>query len=151
MTKIQLDIRLIFTFEGFLLPNLGLIHYCQEIKKISAEKITLELLSSEWLTDFLSWLETNRKCSIATRNQRLAALHAFFRYIQAEEPAGILHFQKIIAIPIKKAKKPVVEYLTPDAIKILLKQPDKHTLKGRRDLTLISVLYDYWSTRTGIN
>lgn len=119
-----------------------LILYCQEIKKIRAEKITLELLSSDFLADFLSWLETNRKCSISTRNQRLAALHAFFRYIQSEEPEGILHFQKIVSIPIKKAKKPVVEYLTPDAIKILLKQADKQTLKGRRDLTLISVLYD---------
>ena len=119
-----------------------LIYYCQEVQKIQAGKITLENLSSDWLTDFLNWLETNRKCSIATRNQRLAALHAFFRYIQSEEPAGIFHFQKIVAIPIKKAKKPVVEYLTPDAIKILLKQPDKHTPKGRRDLTLISVLYD---------
>ena len=71
-----------------------LILYCQEIKKIRAEKITLELLSSDFLADFLSWLETNRKCSISTRNQRLAALHAFFRYIQSEEPEGILHFQK---------------------------------------------------------
>ena len=99
-----------------------LILYYQEVKKIPAEKMTLELLSSECLTDFLTWLETNRKCSVATRNQRLAALHAFFRYVQSEEPAGILHFQKIIAIPIKKAKKPVVEYLTPDAIKTLLNQ-----------------------------
>ena len=118
------------------------IHYCQEVKKIPAEKITLEILSSELLIDFLNFLETNRKCSIATRNQRLAALHAFFRHIQAEEPEGILHFQKIVAIPIKKAKKPTVEYLIPDAVKILLKQPDKHTPKGRRDLTLISLLYD---------
>ena len=36
----------------------------------------------------------------------------------------------------------MVEYLTPDAIKLLLEKPDKHTPKGRRDLTLISVLYD---------
>jgi site-specific recombinase XerD len=119
-----------------------LIRYCQEAKKIKAEKITLDLLSSDWLTDFLTWLEINRKCSIATRNQRLAALHAFFRYIQTEEPTGLLNFQKIIAIPIKKSNKPVVDYLIPEAIKILLKQPDRHARKGRRDLTLISVLYD---------
>lgn len=119
-----------------------LINYCQEVKKTPAEKITLELLSSKWLTDFLEWLETDRKCSIATRNQRLAALHSFFRYIQAEEPAGIFHFQKIVTIPMKKAKKTIVEYLSPDATKLLLAQPDRHTLKGRRDLTLISILYD---------
>jgi len=119
-----------------------LIHYCHEVKKIRPEKITLDLLTSDLLIDFLSWIETNRKCSIATRNQRLAALHAFFRYVQTEEPSGIFNYQKIISIPIKKAKQPIVEYLTSNAIKILLRQPDKHTSKGRRDLTLISVLYD---------
>ena len=119
-----------------------LITYCQEIKGVSSERITLNVLSSEWVTGFLEWLEMNRKCSISTRNQRLAAIHSFFKYVQAEEPAGIFHFQKITAIPIKKAKKTVVEYLTPEAMKLLLEQPDRHTPKGRRDLTLISVLYD---------
>ncbi len=119
-----------------------LITYCQEMKKLPVERMTLNVVSREWITDFLEWLETDRKCSISTRNQRLAAIHSFFRYIQAEEPAGIFHFQKISSIPIKKAKKKVVEYLTPEAMKILLEQPDKHTPKGRRDLTLISVLYD---------
>ena len=119
-----------------------LIAYSQDIKQVPAEKVTLNVLSSEWITGFLEWLEGTRKCSISTRNQRLAALHSFFRYVQAEEPAGLFHFQKIISIPIKRAKKTVVEYLTPEAMKLLLEQPDRHTPKGRRDLTLISVLYD---------
>jgi integrase/recombinase XerD len=51
-------------------------------------------------------------------------------------------FQRIMAIPIKKAKKPEVEHLTPEAMNLLLEQPYKHTLKGRRDLTLMSILYD---------
>jgi integrase/recombinase XerD len=90
-----------------------LIQYCQ-IKKLPAERITLDHFSGELLLDFLAWLETERKCSIATRNQRLAALHSFFRYVQAEEPAGLFHFQKIIAIPIKKSLKTMVEYLMPE-------------------------------------
>ena len=119
-----------------------LLHYCQEVKELPIERLTLDVLSSQWISDFLEWLETNRKCSISTRNQRLAAIHSFFRYVQAEEPAGLFHFQKITSIPIKRAKKPVVDYLTPEAIKLLLEQPDRNTPKGRRDLTLISVLYD---------
>lgn len=119
-----------------------LIKYCQESKNIPAERITLDLLSSKLLTDFLEWLETERKCSISTRNQRLAAIHSFFRYVQAEEPAGLFHFQKVIAIPLKKAKKTEVEHLTPEAMKLLLEQPDRSCLKGRRNLTLMSVLYD---------
>ena len=119
-----------------------LINYCQSIQAIPVERITLHVLSSELIIGFLDWLEVDRTCSISTRNQRLAAIHSFFRYMQAEEPEGIFNYQKIAAIPIKKGKKTVVEYLSPDAVKLLLEQPDKHTPKGRRDLTLISVLYD---------
>lgn len=119
-----------------------LIKYCQEMKNIRAERITLDILSSEMLTGFLEWLEKVRKCSISTRNQRLSAIHSFFRYVQVEEPSGLFHFQKVIAIPSKKASKTVVEHLTPEAMKLLLEQPDRGCLKGRRDLTLMSVLYD---------
>lgn len=119
-----------------------LLRYCQDVKGLPAERLTLDGLSSQWIADFLEWLEAERKCSISTRNQRLAAIQSFFRYVQTEEPAGLFHFQKITSIPIKKAKKTVVDYLTPEAIKLLLEQPDRHTPKGRRNLTLISVLYD---------
>ncbi|MGJ9458999.1 tyrosine-type recombinase/integrase [Oceanobacillus sp. CF4.6] len=119
-----------------------LIKYCQEIKSIPVERLTLNDFSNELLIGFLEWLETDRKCSISTRNQRLAAIHSFFRYVQVEEPAGLYHFQKIMAIPAKKVKKATVEHLSPDAIKLLLEQPDRNCPKGRRDLTLLSVLYD---------
>ena len=119
-----------------------LINYCQSTQTIPVERITLHVLSSELIVGFLDWLEVDRTCSISTRNQRLAAIHSFFRYMQAEEPVGIFNYQKIAAIPIKKGKKTVVDYLSPEAVKFILEQPDKHTPKGRRDLTLISVLYD---------
>lgn len=102
----------------------------------------MDVLSSDLLTGFLEWLETVRKCGISTRNQRLAAIHSFFRFVQTEEPSGLFHFQKVIAIPTKKAVKPLVEHLTPGAMKILLEQPERSCQKGRRDLTLMSVMYD---------
>jgi integrase/recombinase XerD len=119
-----------------------LLKYCKEIKNTPPERISMKTLTSELIIGFLDWVETERKCSVSTRNQRLAAIHSFFRYIQGEDPSGLFHFQKVISIPIKKAEKTVVEHLTPDAVKYLLDQPVKHTTKGRRDLTLMSVLYD---------
>ncbi|TEB06237.1 site-specific integrase [Pelotomaculum propionicicum] len=119
-----------------------LLKYCQEKEHILPERITMSNLNAEVIQGFLLWLETEKKCSISTRNQRLAAIHSFFRYVQTEEPAGLYHFQKIIAIPVKKASKPVVEHLTPEAMKLLLDQPDRNHPRGRRDLTLMSVLYD---------
>jgi integrase/recombinase XerD len=111
-------------------------------KSIPAERIIMDILSSTLIISFLEWLENERKYSISSRNQRLAAIHSFFRYVQSEEPSGMFHFQRIIAIPIKKGEKTEVKHLTPEAMKLLLEQPDRHTLKGRRDLTLMSILYD---------
>lgn len=119
-----------------------LIRYCHHEKSISPGKITLDLLSRELIKDFLDWLENERKCSISTRNQRLAAIHSFFRYVQCEKPSGIFHYQKVISIPVKKGKKHVVEHLSPEAMRLLLEQPDKTTVRGRRDLTMMSILYD---------
>jgi len=119
-----------------------LLRFCLEQKDIPVEKLNMSMLTHLIITDFLEWLEEERKCCIATRNQRLAAIHSFFRYAQYEEPSGILHFQKIIALPIKKSPKPSVPHLAPKTMKLLLSQPDKMTTKGRRDITLLSVLYD---------
>lgn len=119
-----------------------LIRYCQEQRNICVDKLNLSMLTHELIIGFLEWLERDKKCSISTRNQRLAAIHSFFRYAQYEEPEGILHFQKVISLPIKKAQKPSIPYLEPDSMQLLLSQPDKTTAKGRRDLTLLSILYD---------
>jgi len=119
-----------------------LLRYCQDMENLPPERITMKTLSFELIIRFLGWLEGERKCTVSTRNQRLASIHSFFRYAQSEDPSGIYHFQKVIAIPVKKSEKVLVEHLTPDALKLLLNQPDRHSAKGRRDLTLMSTLYD---------
>src|SRR5665647_790722 len=119
-----------------------LLKYCQDIRGIAIERIRMDIITAELVKGFLNWIEQDRKCSVATRNQRLAALHSFFRYVQGEDPSAIYAFQKIISIPIKKTGKKALSHLTPEAVKLLLDQPDKCSPKGRRDLTLLSVLYD---------
>lgn len=119
-----------------------LIRYCQDVKQIPAERLHMEKLTGDLITGFLDWLESERKCGISTRNLRLTAIHSFFRYVQYEEPTGIFYLQKVMAIPLKKAPKTVIGHLSPEAMQLLLAQPDRNCLKGRRDLTLMSVLYD---------
>jgi len=119
-----------------------LLKYCQEERALAIEHISIEVLTAELITDFLNWLEYARKCSLSTRNQRLASIHSFFRYVQGEDPVGIYHFQKVISIPVKKVMKTVIGHLSPIVMKLILEQPDKNSQKGRRDLTLLSILYD---------
>jgi integrase/recombinase XerD len=119
-----------------------LLMYCKNHLGVPVERISLAILTDKVVLGFLDWLEEQRRCSLSTRNQRLAALHAFFRYVQLEEPVFLASSQKILAIPLKKHQKPAVHHLTPDALQSILEQPDRNTLKGRRDLTILSVLYD---------
>src|SRR6056297_2561939 len=119
-----------------------LLQYCEKWHHLPAERLTLNDLNHQLVMDFLRWLESERRCSASTRNLRLAALHSFFRYVQYEEPAGLREFQKMLAIPVKKTPKPTIPFLTTDAMQLLLSQPDSSTPKGRRDLTLLALLYD---------
>ena len=109
---------------------------------LAIERLCLRHIDEPFIVNFLSWLEHDRKSSIATRNQRLACIHGFFRYVQIEHPDAIASYQRILSIPMKKAPVPVVNHLTPDALELILAQPDLSTASGRRDVTLLSVLYD---------
>jgi len=116
--------------------------FCEKEKDLFPEKLAMQLITKELIVSFLDWIEKERKSSVSTRNQRLAALHSFFRYIQKEFPDSLYEMQKILSIPSKKKSKPMISYLTGNEMKILLKQPDISTRAGRRDLVLMAVLYD---------
>jgi len=119
-----------------------LLIYCQDIRKIKPEKLCLEHFDEDFIISFLEWLQTNRGCSISTRNQRLVAIHAFFRYVQVQEPVYLHLSQHILQIPCMKHSPSIVKHLTPEQVKELLATPNSKTESGRRDITLLSVLYD---------
>jgi len=119
-----------------------LLLFCQDFCNTPIEKLTIKMLDDKMVIRFLDWVQEERRCSIATRNQRLAALHAFFRYVQAQAPESLLYCQKILQIPFKKHHKPIVVHLTAEQTRSLLAAPNPETKSGRRDMTLLSVLYD---------
>ncbi|MFN5422342.1 MAG: site-specific integrase [bacterium] len=118
------------------------LRFCSEEKRIAIEKIRLDTLQKTLIDEFLIWLETDRGCSISTRNQRLAAIHAFFRYLQQADPSHLFLCQQILTIPMKRTSKKTVNYLSVEAMKHILEQPDTSTQMGRRDLVLLTLMYD---------
>lgn len=118
------------------------LKFMRDEKKIKVEKLTLSKIDKDVINDYLNWLETSRKCSISTRNVRLAALHSFFKYLQYENPDNLFQWQRILTIPVKKGEKGKLNYITLDGIKLLLDMPDQKTQSGRRNLALLSLMYD---------
>ena len=119
-----------------------LLLYFQEEKGVPANSIELRMLNRNLASDFLDWLEVQRKVSVTTRNQRLAAMKAFAHYVQYRNPEYLESCTDIIAMRPKKHEKPVIPFLTEEELKALLAQPDPSTRHGLRDLTLLSLLYD---------
>lgn len=106
------------------------------------EKLTISMLTEHTVLEFLEWLETKRGCSPRTRNQRLAAICSFVRYVQKEYPDNLYEMQKILAIPQKKAGRKTIQFLTPDEVGAILSAPDTSKRAGRRDAALLSLMYD---------
>jgi site-specific recombinase XerD len=119
-----------------------LLRYCQERHRLSPQRLRLDQLRVPVLLVFLDYLEKERHCSARTRNQRLAAIHAFFRYLQVEAPDRMAQCQQVLAIPFRRHDCLAVPYLSVEELSALLAQPDLATAMGRRHAVLLAVLYD---------
>jgi len=106
------------------------------------ERTTLSDLNRKLICDFINWLHDVRGNSESTCNQRLGAIHAFFDFVQYEMPEKTLLCQEIMSIKMMKAPESVMNYLSVDGIREILSMPDTSTKSGRRDATMLSLLYD---------
>src|SRR5690348_9217840 len=71
----------------------------------SIEQLTIEDITPEIIKEFLISVEITRNCSLTTRNQRLAAIHAFSKFIGLHNPEYIEWCRQIHLIPFKKTKR----------------------------------------------
>src|SRR3989442_12789258 len=90
-----------------------LLRFCRDVKGIAPERLRLEQIDVSLVEAFLDYLERERRSGPTPRNHRLAAMHAFFRYLQSEEPDRMLQCQKILAIPQRRHARATVGYLFP--------------------------------------
>jgi integrase/recombinase XerD len=116
--------------------------FCQSEYKMKPDEIRIADMSPDLLSAYLGWLEQKRRCSVATRNQRLAAFKSFFHYVAAVDPEHLLACQRILGLPMKKSARRPMSFFSPEGLHRLLSEPDTETQKGRRDHALLVLLYD---------
>lgn len=100
-------------------------------------KLDLKDLDAPFIIAFLDDLEAKHKAGTRTRNLRLTAIRAFFRFVAFEEPAYSAQVQRILAIPGKLHEKREVHFLSRVEIEAILAVPDRATWLGRRDHALL--------------
>ncbi|MEW6747977.1 MAG: tyrosine-type recombinase/integrase [Planctomycetota bacterium] len=102
-------------------------------------QLRLEDLDAALIGAFLEHLENERASTPKTRNTRLAAVRAFFRFVAYAEPICSLQCQQVLAIPNKRHERALVEFLAEQEGASLVAAPDTTTWIGRRDRTLLQV------------
>lgn len=110
--------------------------------KRAPDWLLLQDISPDAVRAFLLHLEQQRGCSVATRNQRLAAIHALASFVGERNPEHLAWCTTIRAIPFKKTAKPSMSYLDKPEMDAILNTPDLSTMQGRRDYAILLFLYN---------
>ncbi|MDQ2760305.1 MAG: tyrosine-type recombinase/integrase [Actinomycetota bacterium] len=119
-----------------------LLTWFRDVQATPPEKLRLADLDRARVLAFLDWLQTERRNSPATRNQRLAVIKSLARYTAIERPEFLDQAIQILAIKQKKTAATDMGHLTGDEVKALLTEPDPTTRRGLRDTVLLCTLYD---------
>jgi len=116
--------------------------FAAQFTSIHLKSLNIDDLSPELILAFLDHLEDQRDNSAQTRNHRLAALKSLARMIRLLYPEHRMCAERIIAIPKKRAPKPLIGYLFPEETIAVLKAVDLRKKEGFRDYTILHLLGD---------
>jgi integrase len=119
----------------------GLYRYCLEHHKIVPTSLDVEDLTTELIQARLNHLEATRGNSVNTRNNRLAAIQSFFRFLAEFKPMQFAgQAQMVFAIRAKRAVKKELDYLRCEEAKMLIEATDPETWCGVRDRAMLTLL-----------
>lgn len=114
-----------------------LLRFAQDRLGKAPATLALDDLDAAFVSAFLDHVEQHRRNSPRTRNVRLAAIHAFCRYVAISEPAHLDRCRRILALPVKRHERRPIAYLTGAEIDAVIAAPDVATWLGRRDRALL--------------
>jgi site-specific recombinase XerD len=109
---------------------------------IAPSRVTVEQLTPTLIRGFLTHLEEERGNAVATRNQRLAALHSLLRFISRHVPELVEQASQIQSIAARRTVTPSMPYLEKQEIDALLAVPNRQRPQGRRDYAVLLFLYN---------
>ena len=104
-------------------------------------ELTLADLDVECILDFLDYLENELGNSVRTRNNRLAAIKSFFRYLEFAGAGCLVLARQVNALPLKRFKEALIDTLSHAETKALLEAPRENTFSGIRDRALLHLTY----------
>ncbi len=110
--------------------------------RCSVADLKLDHIVVDKVLAFLHHLEVERHNTAGSRNCRLAAVHGFVEHLLRHDISRAACYQRILAVPAKRARARAIEYLEPEHVRAVLAQPDRTTSTGQRDYVLLLFLYN---------
>jgi integrase/recombinase XerD len=104
--------------------------------------LQLRDLDAPLVLQFLDYLEPQRGNTVRSRNLRLAAIRTFIRFLALRAPESLAIATQVLAIPVKRTDKKLMEALTRGEVEALLATPNRSCWIGRRDHALLLTLYN---------
>ena len=110
-----------------LLPRLALQ------SQTTVDVLEVEDLSADAVRNFLAVIEEERGCSVATRNQRLSAIHALAHFIGQRSPEHLMWCGEVRNVPFKRTGKNPLTYLEKDGNRCVVSGPEPgHPARAER-------------------
>ena len=100
---------------------------------IAPSALQLEHINAPLVLAFLEHLQGVRGNGPRTRNARLTAIKSFMHFVEYRAPAALEQIKAVLAIPIQKTDRRVINHLTTEQCKAILDAPDPTTRLGIRD------------------
>ena len=119
-----------------------LLRFIAQTRRTDPATLDLDALTADVILAFLKHLESDRHNKTSSRNVRLAAIHAFARYVSIQFPERLQQVQQILGIPFKRAGTRPIEYFEYDEIRAILDSADRATPSGRRDYALLALMFN---------
>lgn len=116
------------------------LRWAAQTRRCTADQLDDAVLTAANVRDFLHWLQQQRGCSPRTRNQRLAILRSFARYVASIEPQHLERCRAIREIPNARVEHPEPAYLDADETVQLLQSVAG--TNRQRDRALLLLLYN---------
>ncbi|HUP68358.1 MAG TPA: tyrosine-type recombinase/integrase [Acidimicrobiales bacterium] len=116
-----------------------LVGFAAERTAKAPSTLDIAELDASLIAAFLGHLEAGRHNSVATRNNRLAAIHSLFAYLALHHPEHAATIGRVLAIPPKRSERNVVTYLTDPEVDALLGACNQPTWTGRRDHAMFAL------------
>jgi integrase/recombinase XerD len=96
------------------------LQYCIKQNKVAEVCFEIELIKHNVIVSFLNDIELSRQAKISTRNQRLAALKSFVKFLLFRNPEFSDSLSRVFAIPFKKDSRKIIHYLNEEEISAFL-------------------------------